>query len=95
MKISQTQVVKVKCTVSNSKGEKAYDIYEFFLNDSPFAGDIQISKVGESVNSTGTTVDTTWRIDLTNWYDSPDDARQVLKLKVFAIRNYKVGINSQ
>eukprot|EP00347_Sterkiella_histriomuscorum_P007679 403347989 len=95
MKISQTQVVKVRCVVSNSKGDVAYDIYEFFLNDSPFLGDIAITKVGEPSNSTGTSVDTVWRIDLTNWYDSPDDSVQMLKLKVFVIRNYKVGLNSQ
>lgn len=85
----------MQCTVSNSAGDIAYDIYEFFLNDSPFVGNLTITKVGELANSTGTVMSTTWRIDLTNWYDSPDDAYQTLKLKVFAIRNYKVGLNSQ
>ncbi len=28
--IAANQVVKVKCTVTNSIGEIAYDIYEFF-----------------------------------------------------------------
>jgi len=31
------------------------------------------TKVGEAANSTGTAIDTLWRIDLNNWYDSPDD----------------------
>lgn len=60
MKIPQSQVVKVKCTASNSRGDIAYDIYEFFLNDSPFTGDITISKVGEPANSTGTVMETLW-----------------------------------
>ena len=56
--------MKVKCTVTNSLGEISYDIYEFFLNDSPFLGEITITKVGEASNSTGSAIDTIWRIDL-------------------------------
>ena len=33
--MSSDQVVKVKCTVTNSIGETAYDVYEFYINESP------------------------------------------------------------
>jgi hypothetical protein len=33
--IAATQVIKLKCTVTNSMGEIAYDIYEFFQNAPP------------------------------------------------------------
>ena len=60
MKISSKQVIKVNVTVMNTANEIAYDIYEFYLNDSPFVGDMVITKVGEASNSTGTAVDTLW-----------------------------------
>lgn len=43
MKISITQVIKAKVTVTNSLGDVAYDIYEFFLNDSPFIGNLTVA----------------------------------------------------
>lgn len=60
MKINLYSVVKVQCTVTNNLGEIAYDIYEFYVNDSPFIGNTTYTKLNELSNSTGTTVDTLW-----------------------------------
>ena len=84
-------MIKVSCTVTNSAGEIAYDIYEFYLNDSPFVGTMDVSLVGELSNSTGTAVNSLFHITLTKWYDSPDDSYQKLKLKVYVIKAIKVG----
>lgn len=46
MKIGARETVKVNVTVKNSLGDIAYDIYEFFLNDSPFSGDIAAGVAG-------------------------------------------------
>ena len=46
MKIGSTISIQVNCTVTNSKGDIAYDIYEFFLNDSPFVGAMSVSVAG-------------------------------------------------
>jgi hypothetical protein len=64
MKISVSQVIKVQCSAVNTAGEVAYDIYEFYLNDSPFLGNLTVSLVGEADNSTGTSVDSLWLINL-------------------------------
>jgi hypothetical protein len=40
-----------------------------------------------------TSIDTLYKIDLTNWYDSADDAYQKLGLKVFAVKTSRVGQN--
>ena len=37
--------------------ESEYDIYEFFLNDSPFMGSINISFAGELPQSSGSAMD--------------------------------------
>jgi hypothetical protein len=34
----------------NTAGDIAYDIYEFFLNDSPYIGDISITAINPSAN---------------------------------------------
>jgi hypothetical protein len=46
MKMGFRETVKVNVTVTNSFGDIAYDIYEFFLNDSPFTGDMAVSVAG-------------------------------------------------
>jgi len=46
MKMGFRETVKVNVTVTNSFGDVAYDIYEFFLNDSPFTGDMAVSVAG-------------------------------------------------
>ncbi len=58
MKISITQVIKVKVTVTNSLGDVAYDIYEFFLNDSPFVGVLEVTTPFQNVNATHRSIDT-------------------------------------
>ena len=57
MKMQSSDVVKVNITVTNSMGDVAYDIYEFYMTDAPFAGSMTISLVGEAYNSTGYSVD--------------------------------------
>lgn len=46
MKFGSRDAVKVNVTVTNSFGDIAYDIYEFFLNDSPFTGDMGANVAG-------------------------------------------------
>jgi len=58
MKISATQVIKAKVTVTNTAGDVAYDIYEFFLNDSPFIGDFALTATNQNVNATHRSMDT-------------------------------------
>ena len=35
--------MKVNVTVKNTAGDIAYDIYEFFVNDSPFVNDMEVT----------------------------------------------------
>lgn len=92
LKIPSNQVVKVMCRVNNTKGETQYDIYEFYLNDSPFSGNITVSFVGEKFNSAGTTMDSLMHVKLDGWYDSTDDTEQTLKLNVYGILYQQIGI---
>jgi hypothetical protein len=46
MKFGARDTVKVNVTVTNTMGDVAYDIYEFFLNDSPFTGDMGVNVAG-------------------------------------------------
>ncbi len=88
-------MVKVKCTVTNSIGEIAYDIYEFFQNPPPdqLALDARTTfdkygALGTAPNCSltnltvcnGTTGDTIWRLNATNWQD-PD----YINFKVFMV----------
>jgi hypothetical protein len=43
MKIGFRETVKVNVTVRNTAGDIAYDIYEFFVNDSPFVNDMDVA----------------------------------------------------
>ena len=66
--------MKVKCTVTNSLGEIAYDIYEFFQNAPPdyvsYGGSTTLTLFGDQGNGNGTAGDTIYLMNLTNWYDS-------------------------
>lgn len=53
MKFNSRETVKVNVTVQNTAGDIAYDIYEFFLNDSPFVGDMAVGVAGQSSITTG------------------------------------------
>lgn len=80
-------------TVTNSLGEVAFDLVEFFLNDSPFVGNMTISLVDEPATSKGTSMRSLFQINLTKWYDSTDDPYQMLKIKVVAIKTFYVGLS--
>jgi len=43
MKVGNRETVKVNVTVRNTAGDIAYDIYEFFVNDSPFVNDMDVA----------------------------------------------------
>lgn len=75
MKIKSTISIQVNCTVKNSKGDIAYDIYEFFLNDSPFVGNMSIYVAGNPnlVNPVFQVVNQLIMVQLGTWYDSADD----------------------
>ncbi len=47
------ETVKVNVTVVNTAGDIAYDIYEFFLNDSPFTGDMAEQVADQPLITTG------------------------------------------
>lgn len=51
MKFNSRETVKVNVTVRNTAGDIAYDIYEFFLNDSPFTGDLGANVAGLYLNT--------------------------------------------
>jgi hypothetical protein len=74
MKFGIRQAAKVNVTVTNSKGDIAYDIYEFFVNNSPFVGDMGLQVAGNPYKTSGfSAVDDLLQINLTKWYDSSDD----------------------
>jgi hypothetical protein len=47
MNIGVRQGISVNVTVTNSMGDIAYDIYEFFVNASPFTGDLLANLAGK------------------------------------------------
>lgn len=96
MKFGLRETVKVNVTVKNSIGDIAYDIYEFFLNDSPFTGDMAVQVAGNWQATSGFQAATDLlQVNLTKWYDSSDDTSQQLKMKVHLVRSFKVGNTMQ
>jgi hypothetical protein len=95
MKILLGTVIKVMVRVNNTAGETQYDIYEFYLNDSPNIGNITTSFVGEGSGSAGTAIDSLMHVSLTNWYDTTDDKTQELRLHVYIILTEYVGIGTE
>lgn len=92
MKFGLRDAAKVNITVTNSKGDIAYDIYEFFLNDSPFTGDMGVAVANDPTITSGfKAVDHLLQVNLTRWYDSSDDTSQQLKMKIHLIKSQKVG----
>lgn len=74
--MSSTQVVKVQCTVTNSFGQIAYDVYEFYLNSPPTVGVSVVSLVSNTSVYTntswpyyvnGTAPFSKYEITMTNW----------------------------
>lgn len=68
--MASDQVVKVQVTVVNSLGEIAYDIYEFYQNQPPVAGDSTILAVTNSGLGGGVAGDSIYRMTLKSWEDS-------------------------
>ena len=69
MKLGYRETVKLNCT-----GDIAYDIYEFFVNDSPFVNDMEHAVANApSIKSGFKAIDHLIRVNLTKWYDSSDD----------------------
>lgn len=86
------ETVKVNVTVTNTAGDIAYDIYEFFLNDSPFTGDMAVQVADQPlITSAFKAVDHLIQVNLTKWYDSSDDKVQMLRMKIHLIKSMKVG----
>lgn len=86
------ETVKVNVTVTNTEGDIAYDIYEFFLNDSPFTGDMSVAVADQpTITSNFKAVDHLIKVNLTKWYDSSDDKEQKLRMKIHLIKSMKVG----
>lgn len=85
MKFGYRTSALVQVTVTNTKGEIAYDLYEFFLNNSPFIGKYNIMVAGNPTKTTISCVDDLIQVNLINWYDSPDDTVQMLQMKIHLI----------
>lgn len=77
------QVVKVKVTVQNSLGEIAYDIYEFYQNQPPTAGNSTLKVLTNSGLGNGTSINTIYSMTLTNWEDSTVHGDDPLKFKLY------------
>ena len=77
--VSLAQKYKFMVTVENECGDKAYDFYEFYLNDPPRAKLFNIDPVASSITTHTTPV--TLSAD-GGWYDSTTDTKQMLKFKV-------------
>lgn len=61
------------------------------MNDSPFVGTMSLSVAGSPARLVYNAVDDLMRLDLTNWYDSPDDGSQMLRMKIHLITKIQVG----
>lgn len=100
MQVSSSQAIKVQCTVTNSNGDVAYDIYEFYVSNSPFIGTFNFSLVNADGSTTSLasssaptlkSIDSLIQINLVNWYNSADDTVQKLLLNVYVIKSYSLG----
>ena len=85
--MSEQQSVKLKVEVTNTNGDKAIDIREFFLNEAPF-------KTGTVFTNSGGTDDkeamaTNISISVPSWYDSIDDTVQNLEFRTYFEYNKK------
>jgi hypothetical protein len=88
MKIGFRETVKVNVTVRNTAGDIAYDIYEFFVNDSPFVNDMDVAVADmPSITAGFKAIDHLIRVNLTKWYDSSDDKEQKLMMKIHLVKS--------
>lgn len=70
--MASNQVVKVMCTVVNSVGDIANDVYEFYINSPPITGSNNLTvfdKYGNNMIlvSNGTVPYQQYKITLNNW----------------------------
>ena len=79
--ISSSQSIKIQCVVTNSAGQTAVDITEFYLNDSPFEVNTVFTSTG-GTNSKEAMV-TDFGYDTSQWYDSIDDSSQQLTFRTY------------
>ena len=70
--MSSKQVVKVKCSVTNSIGETGYDIYEFYLNVPPIVGTMDLNII-DTVTPAGKTMESIFHVNIKNWFDESTD----------------------
>ena len=52
---------------------------------------MSLSVAGSPARLVYNAVDDLMRLDLTNWYDSPDDGSQMLRMKIHLITKIQVG----
>ena len=102
--MSSNQVVKVQCTVTNSMGDLAYDIYEFYLNTPPNKGTMEVFIVGDNseielTNNNAYMIQpltTVLHIKIRDWYDTEQDFQQELLFSVrLAIEDYSYQLTDQ
>ena len=77
--ISSSQSIKIQCFVTNSAGQTAIDITEFYLNDSPFKVNTGFTNAGGTNNKEA--METEFGFDTTQWYDSIDDSLTKTKIQ--------------
>ncbi|CDW88139.1 neurohypophysial n-terminal domain containing protein [Stylonychia lemnae] len=85
--MASDQVVKVKVTVQNSLGEIAYDIYEFFQNQPPTVGNSTITVLTNPGLGNGTSIDSIFKMTLTNWEDTLFHGDDPMKFKLYMTIN--------
>jgi hypothetical protein len=82
-----SQSVKLRVDVTDSAGNTAIDIKEFFLNEAPFAPLTTITGSG-GVDDKEAMV-TIFTIDVSSWYDSSEDTSQQLEFRTYFVYNKK------
>ena len=85
--MSSTQSIKLRVDITNSAGDTATDIFEFYANDAPYAKGTVFTNIG-GVNNLEAMV-TNFNIYAGLWYDSADDITQNLEFRVYFVLNKK------
>lgn len=83
--MSSAQLIKMQVVVTNTNGDTAIDINEFYLNDSPFPINTVYSASG-GTNSKEAMI-TDFSFDTTQWYDNIDDDTQELTFRTYFTYN--------
>ena len=85
--MSSSQSIKLRVDITNSAGDTATDIAEFFSNDAPYTKGTTFTNVG-GVNNLEAMV-TNFNIYAGQWYDNSDDLTQQLKFRIYFVFNKK------